>query len=174
MFQTVAEMEAAVLEGKILRAANEQIRAENKRLSGKVAGLLGKVKRLQNEVEALRATYELPTKDEDLLILRRLFPRLPFIHAKQREVFLLLWRHRKGLLAGEDLPPFLSKPWLHLQLYSHLKFPPTQGVISVYIFYLRKELLATRFTIVGRTSQGWRLVLLEQSAIQPEDVKNKS
>ena len=173
MFYVAAEMEAAVMEAKILRAANEQIRAENKRLSGKVAGLTGKVKTLQVEVEALRATYELPTSDEDLLELRRLFPRIPFINAKQREVFLLLWRHRKGLLAGEALPPFLSKPWLHLQLYSHLKHPPTQGVISVYIHYLRKELLPTRLTIEGRTSQGWRLVLLEQSAIQPEDVKNK-
>jgi hypothetical protein len=149
-----------------MRRDNAVLRVENKKLSGKNLALESKVFRLKAEVEALRSEYELPASNPTLEEIRSLFPRLPFIQNKLREVFLVLWRHRESLLSGDpSAPEYLNAFAIHKALYGGLKAPTKSRSIHVQIHHLRRELQHTLLRVEGFHGKGWRLKLYTQPVV---------
>jgi hypothetical protein len=167
LYRTKAQWEALEMEYHALRRDNIQLRANNKVLSGKNLALESKIHRLKAEVEAFRSEYELPNAEPTLEEVRKIFPRLPFIQNKLRQIFLVLWRHRQSLLKGDQTAPeYLNAFEIHLAIYGHLKAPTKSRAIPVQLHYLRKELEPTPLRIEGLHGRGWRLKLYTQPKVE--------
>ena len=147
------------------------LKSENKKLSGKNLALESKVLRLKAEVEALRSEYELPAAEQTMWEARELFPRLPFIQNKLRDIFLVLWRHRQSLLnCDPSAPEWLNAHAIHLILYGGNKAQPKSRSIHVQIHFLRKELIPTNLRIEGFHGKGWRLKVFSQPEVEEKKI----